>query len=97
MLSYIKKMLILPHNGMKGIIYEICDTREMRENVKYNGELDQFEIPISVLHENEKYFCNVCYGNLLNCLHDISSYDNVIEGTPIHYHVYNNNNLCFSI
>lgn len=96
-LIHILGMLQSPPTGVAYIIYNICYTEEIRKYVKYNGELDQFEIPISVLRDNKKYFTSICYGNVLDCLSDISSTNNIIEGTQIRYYIDLNNNFCFSI
>ena len=85
MLNYIKKMIPYPHTYAANAIYQIADSRKVRECVKYNGELDQFEIPISVLLENGVFF------------HVRNTKDRIIQGTSIHYYVDLEGNFCFRI
>lgn len=85
MLYYIQKMLPESRGYMAEIIYQITDSREVRESVTYNGEWDQFEIPISVLADKGI------------SLHVINGNDRMIEGTSIHYHVDLEDNFCFRI
>lgn len=85
MLHYIQKMLPEPRSYIADIIYQITDTREVRESVTYNGEWDQFEIPISVLAD-KGISLTILNGN-----------DRILEGTPIHYHVDVEDNFCFRI
>ena len=85
MLNYIKKMLHYRHDtGAANTIYSIAATRELSEQVKYNGELDQFEIPISILNVN---------GILCEIYHS----PNKVKGTPISYYVDLEDNFCFRI
>lgn len=84
MLNYIQKMLPYPYTGAAYTIYSIADTSELRKHVKYNGELDQFEIPISVLNMNGK-------------LCEINHSANNVEGTSIYYYVDLEDNFCFRI
>ena len=84
MLNHIKKMLPYPYTGAAYTIYSIADIRELREHVKYNGELDQFEIPISVLNVKGK-------------LCEINHSDSNVEGTSIYYYVDYEDNFCFRI
>ena len=65
-------------------IYSIADDKELREKVTYNGELDQFEIPISELNRRGR-------------LAPMVSYPQKIEGTSIIYYVDKNDNFCFRI
>lgn len=83
MLNYIKNLLPKKHNTVANVIYQIADTRELREQVKYNGELDQFEISYSSLLVSGINFNNQVY------------FDTNIEGTPIYYKTDFNNNFCF--
>lgn len=85
MLYYIQKMLSEPRSYIADIIYQITDTREVRESVTYNGEWDHFEIPLSVLADKGISLA-IWNGN-----------ERIIEGTPIHYHVDTEDNFCFRI
>lgn len=84
MLYYIKQKLSLLCTGAASIIYRIADTRELREHITYNGELDQFEIPVSVLNKHG-VFC------------EINRNTNTIEGTSISYYVDFDDKFCFKI
>ena len=86
MLNYIKKILPYPYCylGAAGTIYSIAKDRELRKKVKYNGELDQFEIPISELNKRGKLTSIVCFPQK-------------IEGTPISWYVDRSDNFCFKI
>ncbi len=53
MLQAIQKMLPNEHTKIIDTLYFITNTKEMRSKVQYNGVLDQFEIPISVLDFDE--------------------------------------------
>lgn len=77
-------MLPYPYTGAAYTIYSIADTRELREYVKYNGELDQFEIPISFLNVHGK-LCEICHS-----MHRV-------EETSIYYYVDFEDNFCFGI
>lgn len=86
MLKHIKEMIPYPYYylGAANTIYSIAEDRKLREHVKYNGELDQFEIPISELNKRGK-------------LPSIIRFPQKIEGTSISYYVDRNNNFCFKI
>lgn len=84
MLDYIKKMLPYPYSGAAYTIYSIAEDRELRKHVKYNGELDQFEIPISELNKRGK-------------LPSIVRFPKKIEGTSISWYVDRSDNFCFRI
>lgn len=84
MLDYIKKILPYPCTGAAYTIYSIADSKKIRKHVNYNGELDQFEIPVSILNVNGK-------------LCDIHNFPQTIEGTTIIYYVNEDDNFCFRI
>ncbi len=86
MLKYIKEMLPYPYCylGAAGTIYSIAEDRELRKHVKYNGELDQFEIPISELNKKGK-------------LPSIVRFPQKIEETSISWYVDRSDNFCFKI
>ena len=84
MLDYIKKMLPYPYSGAAYTIYSIAEDRELRKLVKYNGELDQFEITISELDKRGKH-------------PSIFSFSQKIEGTSINCYVDKDDNFCFKI
>ena len=86
MLGYIKKMLPYPYCylGDAGIIYSIAEDSELRKKVKYNGELDQFEIPISELNKRGKPS-------------SIVRFPQKIEETSISWYVDRSDNFCFKI
>ena len=73
MLEYIKKLLLDSSTGTSHLIYIIVRDPALRKKVTYNPIGDFFEIPISELQNITRYCNNGSY------------YDEVIEGTPIHW------------
>ena len=68
MIDYIKKTIPNTHSGIGLVIYSICNSKLLRPKIRYNGFIDQFEVPLSTLsmYKQELLMSRQPKGNLGN-------------------------------
>ena len=67
MLDYIKRNIPNTHSGIGLVIFSICNS-QLSQKVRYNGFIDQFEVPLSTLsmYKQELLMSRQQKGNLGN-------------------------------